>query len=81
MSVSRLLLVMLLVLGPALSALGCPVCFDTSDQNVLRFYSISTLFLSFVPFALIGGVVLAAWHLRRSAAMDDEPPPQVRTVP
>jgi hypothetical protein len=67
------------VVGAPRVLFGCPVCFDSADPNVLRFYSISTLFLSLVPFALIGGVVLTAWRLQRNAAIPDVPPPLPRS--
>lgn len=53
-------------------ASACPVCFDSSNPTVLRFYSISTMFLSFLPFALVGGLVFAGWYLRKQALAPGE---------
>lgn len=55
--------------GPGLVA-ACPVCFDNGDGRVLRTYAMSTLFLSALPFCVVGGLVLTVWHLRRQALRD-----------
>lgn len=67
MSMRRAATAAALGLGMLGSASACPVCFDAADPTVLHFYSISTMFLSFVPFVLMGGVATAAWHLRRQS--------------
>ena len=60
-------------LAVASAALACPVCCDTGDGVVLRTYAISTTFLSVLPFAVVGGLAFAAWHLRRQALQTGEP--------
>ncbi|HLX36172.1 MAG TPA: hypothetical protein VKR29_00170 [Candidatus Binataceae bacterium] len=45
-------------------AAACPACFAASDNRTLAAYYASTLLLSLMPFALIGGVVLAAYLMR-----------------
>ena len=69
----RALLVPVLVLLAVGAAYACPVCFDSADPNVLRFYSISTMWLSFLPFTIVGGLGLAAWHLRRQSLRRPHP--------
>lgn len=53
---------MLASVGPTWA---CPTCFASAGANVLRTYLLSTIWLSLLPFALIGGVVLLAVRMRR----------------
>ena len=55
------------LLSPMRDAGACPVCFQAGDANVLWFYGLSTMGLSLLPFALIGGIALVALWLRREA--------------
>lgn len=50
-------------------AAACAVCFDDGNGVALRTYAMSTLFLSALPFCVVGGLALAARHLRRQAAL------------
>lgn len=58
------------LLAAARDAGACPVCFQAGDANVLWFYGLSTLGLSLLPFALVGGIALLARWLRREAAAE-----------
>ena len=52
---------------------ACPVCFQAGDANVLWFYGLSTMWLSLLPFALIGSIALVALWLRREAGIAPTP--------
>ena len=41
---------------PSIAA-ACPACFGASDARTISAYYASTMLLSLMPFALIGGVV------------------------
>jgi len=56
-------------LAPAV-ALACPVCFD-QDAPAREAYLATTVFLSLVPLALIGGLAFAL-HRRARARADEK---------
>ena len=45
-------------------ALACPNCYAASGRRALLAYYASTMLLSLMPFALIGGVILAVFLMR-----------------
>ncbi len=47
---------------PALPALGCPVCFSATEENRYAFMW-TTVFMTFLPLGLIGGVIY--WFRRK----------------
>lgn len=55
-------------------ALACPNCYAASSQRTILAYNASTLLLTLMPFALIGGVILGVF-LMRDRAPDSEGPP------
>jgi hypothetical protein len=59
------LLVALAVLGVAASAGACPVCFDAGNPNVGETYRRSTLFLTLLPFGVVGAIAAVAVYLAR----------------
>ncbi len=52
---------------PSIAA-ACPACFGASDARTISAYYASTMLLSLMPFALIGGVILGG--------LSDAQPPQ-----
>ncbi|HLI82207.1 MAG TPA: hypothetical protein VKV03_19605 [Candidatus Binataceae bacterium] len=53
-------------------AAACPACFAASGARTISAYYASTMLLSLMPFALLGGVVLAAYLMRnRPAGVED----------
>jgi hypothetical protein len=60
-----------ILLAPASSALACPACFASSSPKTLTAFYISTLLLTAMPFALIGGFVM---FLRRRSLGAPQPP-------
>ena len=50
-------------LRPSLAA-ACPACFGASDARTISAYYASTVLLSLMPFALIGGVILGVYLMR-----------------
>jgi len=54
-----------IALAPAIAA-ACPACFGASSARTIAAYYASTMLLSLMPFALIGGVILAAYLMRNS---------------
>ncbi|MBK8995658.1 MAG: hypothetical protein IPM35_07915 [Myxococcales bacterium] len=60
----------LVLLAPAL-ALACPVCGVGSEANRRAFVG-STIFLSLLPLAMIGGLVgYAVWRVRKQERLRD----------
>lgn len=60
----------IVTLAPALlpsMAAACPTCFGASDARTISAYYASTVLLSLMPFALIGGVILAVYLMRNRA--------------
>lgn len=49
-------------------ALACPNCYAASNQRTILAYYTSTMLLTLMPFALIGGVILAVYLMRNRAA-------------
>jgi hypothetical protein len=47
------------------AALACPNCFAASSQRTILAYYASTMLLTLMPFVLIGGVIAAAYLMRR----------------
>ena len=66
------------VLAGASYAAACPVCF-AADEHVLRWYQISTYWLSLLPFGIIGGVAGTAYYIARPVG--EEPGVWERTAP
>lgn len=62
-------LVALLVLAPRI-ALACPVCMGGRDDETRAAFLVTTLFLSVLPLALIGGVIW--WLMRRVRALEEQ---------
>jgi hypothetical protein len=60
---------MALCLCPRL-ALACPTCFNATADNRLAFI-VTTIFLSLMPLAFIGGGVYTLRRLTREAAARD----------
>ncbi|HWP67089.1 MAG TPA: heme o synthase [Candidatus Limnocylindria bacterium] len=52
-------------------AAACPVCF-AADPELVRWYLLSTYFLSLLPFGIVGGVAGTAYLLARSAAAPEK---------
>ncbi len=77
MSIVRSLVVTLVaVLMLATAALACPVCFDAANPNVVEEYRRSTMFLSLLPFGIVGGIAgIAAYLARRPLPPADDPVP------
>ncbi len=48
---------------PSIAA-ACPACFGASNARTISAYYASTVLLSLMPFALIGGVILAVYLMR-----------------
>jgi hypothetical protein len=53
-------------------AAACPACFAASNARTVSAYYASTMLLSLMPFALIGGVVLAAYLMRNGSSEASE---------
>ena len=63
------LLVALLLLAPGIAS-ACPVCMGGRDDETRAAFLLTTLFLSVLPLALVGGVV---WYLaRRARALEQQ---------
>ncbi len=62
-------LVALLLLAPRI-ALACPVCMGGRDDATRAAFLLTTLFLSVLPLALIGGVVW--WLTRRARSLEQQ---------
>jgi len=76
MTTIRYGLAALLVLAMASIAAACPVCFDAANPNVVEEYRRSTMFLSLLPFGIVGGIGGIAMYLaRRPLAAHDRPAP------
>ena len=60
-------LVALLILAPEI-ALACPVCMSGRDDETRAAFILTTLFLTLLPLALIGGVVW--WLTRRARSLE-----------
>ena len=66
MSTSRLLVLTLLLLGLGAAVAGaCPVCLDASNPTVIEEYRRSTMFLSLLPFGIVGSIAGAGAYLAR----------------
>ena len=52
-------------------ALACPNCYAASSQRTILAYYASTMLLTLMPFALIGGVILAVFLMRNRASGED----------
>ncbi len=62
-------LVALLVLAPRI-ALACPVCMAGRDDETRTAFLLTTLFLTVLPLALIGGFVW--WLTRRARTLEQQ---------
>jgi hypothetical protein len=77
----RCLVGALLVAFVAGPADACPVCFGASDSRVLHAFYASTVFLTLLPFLLVGASVLYLYRqansrvkeLRRRATLRESP--------
>lgn len=63
------LLALASVLLPS-AALACPNCYAASSQRTIMAYYASTMLLTLMPFALIGGVILAVFLMRNRASRE-----------
>jgi hypothetical protein len=63
----RIALAAAAVLVPGVAA-ACPVCFSAANPQVLETYYFTVSLMTFLPFAMIGGLVV--W-LRRRAREND----------
>lgn len=50
-------------------ALACPVCFDPREENRLAFL-LTTVFLTLLPLALMGGTVYWLWRRYKQGAAE-----------
>ena len=66
----RGVLILALSLCPRL-ALACPTCFNSTADNRLAFI-VTTIFLSLMPLAFIGGGIYTLRRLTRNAADSTE---------
>ena len=75
MTLGRTLLALFVVAALAGIAAACPVCFDAGNPNVVEEYRRSTMFLSLLPFGIVGGIAAVAVRLARRppASSDAEP--------
>jgi hypothetical protein len=51
---------------------ACPVCFSAKDEAQRQAFFDTTIFLTLLPLALIGGFIY--WVARRVRRLDGEPP-------
>jgi hypothetical protein len=51
---------------------ACPVCFSAKDEAQRQAFFDTTIFLTLLPLALIGGFIY--WAARRVRRLDAEPP-------
>lgn len=56
----------------ASAAHACPVCFSAKDEASRQAFFDTTVFLTLLPLAMIGGVIY--WIARRSRQLEAEPP-------
>lgn len=61
---ARLAAALALVLASPTVAYACPVCFDANAANRTAFI-VTTIFLSFLPLAMVGGLVYWIRQLTR----------------
>lgn len=61
--VAAMLVTFAIALLPSIAA-ACPACFGASDARTISAYYASTVLLSLMPFALIGGVILGVYLMR-----------------
>jgi len=66
----RILLSLAFVSVGAAVAATCPVCLDASNPTVIEEYRRSTMFLSLLPFGIVGSIVGAAAYLARRPVGD-----------
>ena len=71
--------IVLIVVTVVPNALGCPVCFGDSDEQILKGVEMSVLFMIGLTYLLLlGSAVLIFFvyrrHLRRRSAAQDETP-------
>ncbi len=57
---------------PSIAA-ACPACFGASDARTISAYYASTMLLSLMPFALIGGVILGVILMRNRPPGGEDP--------
>jgi len=66
-------LVALVVIVLPSVALACPNCYAASSQRTIMAYYASTMLLTLMPFALIGGVILAVFLMRNRPPSAEDP--------
>ncbi len=80
-AIATILAIAVLVSWPKVAA-ACPVCFDARDKNRMAFL-LTTIFLTLLPLAMIGGIVF--WLRRRVRELEKlgepDPPPGVDLPP
>jgi hypothetical protein len=59
---------MLFLFPDAISA--CPKCFAAIGKQVLNAYYVSIAFMMFIPFGIVGGIVIWLYRTRRKIDQD-----------
>jgi hypothetical protein len=62
-SIAAMVVTLAAALLPSIAA-ACAACFGASDARTISAYYASTVLLSLMPFALIGGFILAVYLMR-----------------
>lgn len=60
------------VLATAPAAFACPNCFGSSESNVYDMYQYSTVWLSLLPFLIVGTIAATIRHYARAARDPDD---------
>ncbi|MEE9214389.1 MAG: hypothetical protein V3U54_06265 [Thermodesulfobacteriota bacterium] len=55
------------ILFPAL-AQTCPFCFSSATEEVLHTYYLSVIFMSLLPFGVVGGLAIWIYKNKRSVS-------------
>jgi hypothetical protein len=61
--ISAIFAAIAIAFAPSIAA-ACATCFGASSARTIAAYYASTMLLSLMPFALIGGIILAAYLMR-----------------
>ena len=69
-TIAALLAMLAMEVSPTIAA-ACPACFGASNARTISAYYASTMLLSLMPFAAIGGVILVAFLMRNRDARSD----------
>lgn len=71
MTLARTVLALVIVVLAAVVAAACPVCMDAGNPVVIEEYRRSTMFLSLLPFGIVGSIVGTGVYLARRGASGD----------